>query len=404
MTFTGRIGSADSRLGNIVLGYGSTRGRRFRRPASTPFYRVQVFDLADTTTFGVGDLIAEFENVHALAYADYANSVPEAFFTVRQDDPKAASLRDKGGRAHVRIYRGDDLVWCGWVSLERDANSDDAIFYCYGYLADLFWLHTDWKQTWTSATVGTIVSDLWTRAKTTLTKSRLGHVTTGTIQSPPTTAGGSTAITLATYEAYRKRILFAMQEFAALGASDTGNTTIFEITHSTTPTFNFWSDRSSDLATVRWEFNGSSSGKVQGFREYVMPVYHRNHVYGVGQNPRTAVLQKEATDATDMNEWGRMEEALFFSWVRDETELDRVLKLRKVKALQHDHQITLSFFPGAEVPPNTAQSKWRIGDTVPVLIDRGVSYFNGRQQINGYMVYVEAGQEYVRAIIQEPLA
>jgi len=400
MTFTGRIGSGDSRLGSLVLGYGSSRGRRFRRSANTPFYRVQVFALADTTTFGVGELIAEFDRPHAIAYADYANSVPEAFFTVRQDDPKAASLRNKGGRAHVRIYREDDLVWTGWVSLERDANSDDAIFYCYGYLADLFWLHTDWKQQWSSATVASIVIDVWNRATTTLSKSRLGFVALGAAETPWTTSGSGLAIVLNSYEAYRKRILFVMQEMAALGASDSGQATIFEITHSTSPRFNFWRDKSRDLTNVRWEFPG---GKVQGFREYVMPVYHRNHVYGVGQNPRNAVLQKEATDATDMNEWGRMEEALFFSWVRDETELDRSLRHRMKKALNHDRQITLSLFPGSEPPPGAATCNWRIGDTVPIKIDRGVTFFDGRQQVSGYMVYVESGQEYVRPIVQEAL-
>jgi len=399
MAFTGRIGSAESRLGNLVLGFGAGHGRRFSRPVGTPFYRVLVRAFSTDFAYAPGLVIAEFDRIHALAYADYANSVPEAFFTVRQDDPKAVALRDRGGRAHVEIWRGSDLVWVGWASLERDANSDDAIFYCYGYLAEFFWLHTGWKALWTTATVAKIVEDtwLWIRFKE---RSRLQWITQGTIEAPPTTAGGSTAITLNRYEAYHKRALFLMQEMAAIGASDTGNSTIFEITHSQAPQFNFWKDRSRDLADVRWEWG---SGKVQGFREYVMPVYHRNQVYGVGQNPRTAVLQKEATDMVDMEEWGRMEETLFFSWVRDETELDRALKLRMRKAIQHDHQITLSLFPGAEVPPGTALSKWRIGDTVPVKIDRGVTYLDGRQQVVGYMVSLFDGQEYVRPILQESL-
>jgi len=396
---TGRLGASDSRLGNIVLGHGAAGGRRFGRSPKTPLYRVQVLGLADTTTFGIGALLVEFDRIKNLAYADYANSVPEAFFTLHQDDPKIAKLRDNGGRAHVRIWRGDDLVWCGWVSLERDANSDDAIFYCYGYAADLFWTLTGWKETFTSSTVGSIVSQAWSRART-LSFSRLGFVGTGTIEAPPTTAGGATPITLPRYEAYKKRYLYLMQEMAAIGASDTGNATLFEITHALAPNFNFWKDRSTDLTNVRWEWG---SGQVQSFREYVMPVYHRNVVFGVGQNARDATLRKEVSDGPDLGVYGRMEEPLFFSWVRDATELDRALKLRKAKALQHDHQITLSMFPGAEVPPGTAKSRWRIGDTVPIKIDRGVTYFDGRQQVSGYMVYVDDGQEYVRAVVQEAL-
>lgn len=370
----------------------------YARSPLTPLYRVQVFGLSGAT-FGIGSMLAEFDRIKNLAYADYANSVPEAFVTLHQDDPKITTLRDKGGRAHVRILRDNNIVWAGWVALERDANSDDAIFYCYGYLADLFWLHTDWKQTWTAQTVGTIVSDSWVRAKTTLTQSRLAFVTTGTIEEPPTISGGATPITLPKYEAYRKRILFLMQEMASIGASDTGNTTIFGITHSATPTFFFSKDQSTDLTSVRWEWGG----KVQSFREYVMPVYHRNHVYGIGQNPRTLVLQKEAFDATDKNEWGRMEETLFFAWVRDETELTRALSLRKAKGLKHDHHLTLSMLPGVEVPPGGAGALWRIGDTVPVKIDRGVTYFDGRQQIAGYMVGVLNGQEKVNVLLQEPI-
>lgn len=401
MAFTGRLGSSDSDLGNIVLGLGGVRGRRFRRSTKTPFYRVQVFGLSGAT-FGIGDLIADFDRIKNLAYADYANSVPEAFFTLHQDDPKVVALRDKGGRAHVRIWRDDDLVWTGWVALERDATSSDAIFYCYGYLADLFWMHTLWEHTWTGETVGQIAQDMFRRGLT-LTNSRLAFVAEGAYEIPTTTLGGSTPITLPTYKAFRKRLLFGLQEMAAIGASDTGSSTMFEITHSTAPTFNFWKDRSRDLTNVRWEYNESGRGTVQSFREYVMPVYHRNHVYGVGQNPRTAVLQQEVSDAVDQAEWGRMEETLFFAWVRDETELERVMKLRKQKALQHDHQITLSMFPGAETPPGTPLSRWRIGDTVPILIDRGVTYFDGRQQISGYMVGVLDGQEKVNVIMQEPL-
>lgn len=400
MTFTGRIGSTDSRLGNIVLGLGAARGRRFSRSARTPFYRVQVFDFADSTNFGVGALIAEFDRFKALGHADFANSVPEAFFTIMQDDPKVKALRGKGGKAHVRIWRGDDLVWTGWTSLERDATSSDAIFYCYGYLAGLYWLHTQWQSVFTAKTVGYIADVLWTRAKTTLTQSRVGFVTTGSIEEPPTVAGGSTAITLPVYESYYKRLLFGMQEMAAISASDTGNSTIFEITHALTPRFNFWKNRKRTLTTVRWAWG---DGKVQGFREYGMPVYHRNHIYAVGQQPRDLILRKEVTDAADITAWGRMEESLFLAWVRDESELERVTKLRAAKAKREDLELMLDFYPGAETPPGTATSQWRIGDVVPVKIDRGVTLINGNFQITGYMVAVLNGQEKVNVMIQAPV-
>lgn len=399
---TALVGNALSLPGNIVPGLGSALGRRFRRPNFAPYYRVQVFGFADSTNFGIGDLLVEFDRVKNVAYADYANSVPEAFFTLMQDDPKITALRNRGGRAHIRIWRGNDLVWAGWVSLERDANSRDAIFYCYGYLAGLFWLHTDWGETWTGETVQQIVSDAWTRAKTTLTKSRLGFVTTGSIESPPTTAGGTTPITLPVYETYYKRLLYVMQEMANIAASDTGNSTLFEITHALEPTFNFWKNRSAPLADVRWQWDDGRGG-LADFRDYGMPVYHRNDILSVGQQPRDVVLRKQVSDSVDMDAWGRMQESLFLAWVRDESELERVTNLRAARAKREDVNLLLDFHPGVEAPPGASDARWRIGDVVPVKIDRGVTSIDANFQIAGYMVAVLNGQEKVNVLIQEPL-
>lgn len=369
---------------------------------AAPTYRVQVFDYLNITEFGIGALIAEFDRPHAIGYGRYINSVPEAFFSLHQDDPKIAALRDKGGIAHVRIWRDASLVWTGWVGLERDANGNDAIFYCYGYEADLFWLLTDWQQTWTTQTVGTIVSNLWQRAKTDISNTRLRFVATGTIEEPPTVAGGATPITLPEYKAFYKRILFALQEMAAVGSSDTGNSTMFEITHTTTPTFNFWKDKGSSLAsTVRWEWG---DGRVQSFREYGMPVYRRNHVEAVGQQPRDLILRKTARDDADALVRGRFMEPLFLSWVRDESELTRVLNRRAALAKREEVNLTLGFYPGAEEPPGTASGRFYLADTVPVKIVRGVTNVNREQQIAGYMVAVLNGQEKMNVMLQDPIA
>ena len=402
MPFTGRLGSSDSRLGNIVLGYGSARRSLFRRNPRVPFYRVEVMAFADTSTFGIGALVAEFENVKNIGWSDYLNDVPQAFFTINQDDPKISLLRSYKGKSHVRIWRNDDLVWTGWMAMEVDANSTDAIFYCYGYLAGLFWMHTGWDQSWTSAKVQTIVSDSWTRAKTILTNSRLGFVSTGTIESPFTTAGGPTEITLPAYGGFYKRLLFVMQEMAAISASDTSQTTLFEITHALSPTFNFWKDRATTISDLKWEWGDRV---VQDFSAYEMPIEHRNDILAVGSIPRDALARTEVEDTADMttSSWGRMQESVFFAWARDDTEVDRVTKLRASKALTDSTATTLVFYPGAETPPGTSASKWRLGDKVRVVIDRGVTNIDADMQIVGVKVLATHGQEYLRTTIQEPI-
>src|SRR3972149_8584957 len=83
-----------------------------------PSYRVQVFDVLAGGTYGIGTLLAEFENSKSLGWADYLNDVPEAFFTVNQDDPKLSLVAGKQGKAPVRIYRNSDLVGGGWCGME----------------------------------------------------------------------------------------------------------------------------------------------------------------------------------------------------------------------------------------------------------------------------------------------
>lgn len=398
--FTSLIGHPASNPGNIVPGLGGTSIAIVVPPMlGGALYRIQLF--AFDEDFGIGALVADFDRIHALGYADYLNNVPEAFFSLHQDDPKIQRLRGRHGRVHVRIRREGQIVWTGWASLERDANPSDAIIYCYGYLAGTYWSHTAWKQEWENATIGNIVGDVWDRARS-LTNSRLSFIGTGVVQTPPTTAGGSTPITLPIYETYYKRILFVLQEMAAISASDTGNSTSFEITHSETPSFNFWTDRSNDLNRTAWAWG---DGRVQGFREYSMPLWHRNAILAVGQNPRAIVLQHSEIDTTDQTTggWGRMEESLFFPWVRDEDELKRVVKLRAAKAKREDMNLVLTFFPGAEVPPGLIQSRWELGDTAIVRIDRGLTEVNGRRQIVGYMTVATGNREQTRVILQEPL-
>lgn len=209
------------------------------RVTGLPRYRV-ILSRADTaSSFGVGTTIAEFENVKNLGWAKYLNDVGECYFTLNQDDPKVSGLRSFEGTAHVKVLRESatgtwEAVWRGILS-EHEANARDVILYAYGYESVLFWLQTKWNQTWTNATIGTIATALWTYVKG-LTSSQLGFVTTGTIQSPVTTTGGSTAITLPSYKAYLKKSLFMLKELVAVAASDTANTCYFELAHTATET------------------------------------------------------------------------------------------------------------------------------------------------------------------------
>jgi len=95
-----------------------------------PQYTVRVYDMTGAN-FGPGNLIAQFRWAKNVGWGDYLLDVPEAFFTLNQDDPSIALLRAYKDNAHVRLYRDADLVWGGFLG-EWDATETDAVFYCYG--------------------------------------------------------------------------------------------------------------------------------------------------------------------------------------------------------------------------------------------------------------------------------
>ena len=364
-----------------------------------PEYRVQVW--ADGANFGIGSLIADFECRKHVGWAKYLNDIPEAFFTIDQDDPKladvASTLRSKEGLAHVAILRDDKVAWRGLLG-EHDADERDAVFYCYGYEAHLYWLVTTWNQTWTGKTVGTILSDLWTRARSGIPDSPLAWVTTGTIQSPVTTSGGSTAIVLPSYKAYYKRLLSAFKELTAVATSDTTNTCFFEMAHSTSPTdkavtFNVWKDRSTSQPIAL-----AYGTNVSKFSERFAPILSRNHVIGVGSGAFNLLLrtnQSTAGGSRGYTAFGRRQEPLYLSWVRDQTDLDRVTKLRLAKARRFDMDLSLQMRLNS-LPPLDG---YALGDRFPVRVSRGITRIDKEMQMVGIQVLANKGAEVVRPLM-----
>lgn len=372
-------------------------------------YSVEVWSRA-TADLGYGSRLAYLENAKNVGFANYLNDVPQAFFTVDQDDPKLALIRDYVGKAHVRIYRLEGigsptqtLVWAGLL-LEADANERDVVFYCYGYLAALFWLHTDWNVQYKATQINTVVSDAWTRAKTTLTNSEVKFVSTGTIEAPVTTSGGAVAIVIPQYGLFHKKILYLLNEMAALGVGNTTNVVAFEITHASTPTFNFWKNKGSDKPNIQFEYGDK---RVSGFSDIWLPVYRRNDIIAVGSAPNNLLLRTETDDAADSGSpgyWGRRQEVIYFPWVRDTTELARVSGLRAALSKRNQHVVTLRFFPNS-AKPTAASPGWSLGDRVKVKIDRGATSINSVYYlVVGEKVLYVRGTEHVRLELQERVA
>jgi hypothetical protein len=365
-------------------------------------YRVLLYSTSAASSggFGVNNLLAEFENAKFIGWEKYLNDVGSAFWTVNQDDPKLTStLRTHKGKAHFKILRDNEVVMRGLWS-ESDAIGDDVIFYGYGYEHLLYSLHSDWNVRWQDTQIDDIVTDLWTYAKTTLTYSPVGFVSTGTIQAPVTTSGGGTAIELPLYRLYHKRILFAIRELAALSISDTTNTVYFELTYTSSPTdnavtFNFWKNKSTDQADVMWEY---PNGLVRDFKDTQLPVLARNDLALIGSAPNDILLrqrQQQSTGTFGYETFGRRQEPLFFAWVRDEDELDRVGKLRLARAIRPEPDIRVMLKGNDVKPPGATGAGWTLGDRVKVKLKRGLTDIDQYMFVSGVQVMQSRGVERV---------
>lgn len=348
----------------------------------------------NATTFGPDVLLAEFQDAKNVGWSNWLNEVSSAFFTIDKGDPKLAAIRSYKGKAHIKIYRGTDLLWAGFW-LEHDATSRDVILYGYSYLAALFMLTTDWGTEWNSVQINTIVSDLWTRAKTTLTSTLVNWVTTGTIEAPVTTSGGATAIVLPFYQVFYKKILLVLQEMAALGASDTTNAVWFEITPA--GTFNFWKNKQTDQSNVVWEFGGNILADYQDINLYST---FRNDLLAVGASPSDPTLRVEKT-GTSIAAYGRRMEPVFFSFVRDATELGRISSQRLALAERADVALALRLYPNAVIPPGATGAAFNLADRVKVRIDDGITNVDDFFRVVGVQCLYLQGNEHLRVRVQD---
>lgn len=362
---------------------------------ASPEYRVVIRGFADLTTYGPGDVVVELANFKNLGWAYYANDVPEFFFTLNQDDPKAALLAPyTNGSGMYEVYRNGNLVHAGLL-LESDETEEDVIFYGYGWACVLYWLHTDWAQEWTGAQVDTIVTNLMTRAQTTLSDSLAAWWSIGSIQAPVTESGGSTALELPKYKAYRKRILQVLRELTAVAASDTTNRVWFEVKPD--GEFNFWKNRGLDLTALRLEYPGN----IQSYQRLRIPANRRNVLYGVGASPLDVVLQSTQQNAGDLNTNGRREEAIYLNYVRDQTELDRVTRSRLRRARRVESHVRLRLRTNAVTPYPFGD--YSLMDTIPVKIDHGLTQMDDSYLIVGQEVIVVDGEERVTPLVQDKL-
>jgi hypothetical protein len=359
-------------------------------------YQVVIQDFADTTTFGPGSVIAILENATNVGWSEYINEVSEAFFTMSQEDAKIALLTqavDSG--KHCRIYRDGTLVWGGWLG-EADENLDDVVFTAYSYISGFYHYVQDWDKEWTGEEAAVIIGQSFDHAKN-LTKSRVGWMVKNTVQNLWVESGGPTTLELPLYRAPYKRILSIFREITAYAISDTSNRVKFFCQ----PDGDFFLLRNDTtlLTDVRWKLG---DGKVRSYQRIRLPVDRRNQILAVGTSPKDTLMRKIITKTANRDAVGLKQEPIYMSWVKNESELDRVANLRATRAVRVDTDLFLTFFKDTVIPYRAADQDFQIGDETTINLSRGASSIvNEIKVIVGQQVIYMNGCEYVRVLLQD---
>lgn len=233
----------------VAIGGGLGRIRRIQ-------YHAVVF--SPSATGGPGtpkyELDADMLN---LVWQQGLNFPGQAAFSLSRFNPKLASFDYM--RDHIKIWREDHratkVVFAGKL-VRPSVSAQDAIIYCWDYVAFLQRSRTGFRVLYPEKTIKEIVDAEWALAKA-ADKSLFEFVTTGTTETPLGLDGTTPIKTNNQFGVIDFDRLYLFYAMAEISMANTSNTVVFEITREEPHTFNFWKNRSVDKTAFHYNFPGN---------------------------------------------------------------------------------------------------------------------------------------------------
>lgn len=286
-----------------------------------PFPRLVVEVFSDSaSTHGPVTRKAVIHDAVKMGWSQYSRFPSSAFFTLRQSSTHNLDLI--AGLDHVRIWYindvtnyGPTLVFTGRLG-DSDESGDDVVWTAWSYLAELALSRTGYQVYYKSKEIATVVTNEWSRddasgkfvdygAKV-QPDGLLRHVATGTIQNPKASDGTAEMLTDPAFGVIDVPRLLLMFDLTEIGRANTTQNTTFEITHATSPTFNFWRDRGTLHTAQRLTF----PGVVKDFR-YVPGVLNiRNDLatIGIKKGKNVEIKAEQVTGPYGITAFGRRQD------------------------------------------------------------------------------------------------
>lgn len=353
-------------------------------------YCIELLD--SSASWGPNTKLAEIWDARNLGWSRYDRLTGRAFFTLSQSSPHL-SLLDKL-KTHVRITRvatsGNTEVFNGLV-VDPDTTGDDVVLSAVDYLGLLGVSRCGYKIMYQKSALGTgIVSPEWTLAKN-ATGSRVGFVSTGTIEDPVGTDGTTKIRTNTTFGLMDQTRLRVFYDLTEMARANTVYHVTYEITRTSTFTFNFWKNRGS-ASVIPLVLNGTVKDyrRVHGWGAY------RNDIATLGTTTgggATEIISKDTSAITALGLWqdaGSIRTVMGIAGKTTEKDQQKAATDRMLqRAKQQTDALALELVTGAIEP----FSGWDICDTMYVEVSNGMDAVATTMRVVGVRtVFSEIGE------------
>lgn len=342
-----------------------------------------------STTFGPSTLKAVIHDAVKTGWSWYSRFPSNAFFTLRQSSTHNADI--VAGLDHVRIYYVNDKVGYGPVLVfngrigDPSMSGDDVVWTAWSYLSELALSRTGYEVYYKSKQIKAVVEAEWSRDESSgkfanygakvRDHSLLNHVATGTIQNPKAENGSAEMLTDPSFGVIDNPRLLLFFDLSEIGRANTTQNVTFEISRSTTPTFNFWRDRGTALTGQALTY----PGVIKDFR-YVPGVLDiRNDLATIGtkKGKNVEMTAEQTTGTYGVDSFGRRQDTFTIKTLSgypklasesDKSTAQSSITKRAVKeAAQPTRAIQLDVRADLFLPFDG----WDIEDTIPVEIKTG---------------------------------
>jgi hypothetical protein len=373
---------------------------------SSPSYRGPsvdyVVELLDSdANWGPGTKLVELGGARNLGWSRYDRIASKGFLTLSQNDPDTQYLIPL--RTHVRMTRcipsGNTTVYEG-IYVNPSTTGDDAVLAFSDYLGLLAVSRCGYRTMYPTKLLGTeIVAPEWALAKA-VTGSRLGFVSTGTIEDPLADNGLTpikTDTQFGTMDQSRLRLFYDISE---MGRANTSYHVSFGISLDS-HAFSFQKDQG-----VLRSFGLDLNGRVVDYRHDPNWTHYRNNLASVGQDSAGGTSEIVAKDdaqisgqSYSLGNWQDVYQIATLLGIAesDVTADQQVAAVSRMLArgIHPPHSLNLQILEGALNPG----VDFSIGDKAPVQIVRGLDNINSNYRIMGCQAFYNDGGEQLSVLV-----